>query len=686
MRRNGRWTDMKACIFLCLSAAFLLLCCFNPGWAAQLLSRGYGVAQAEQQTGVRKLALLVGINKYQYEHIGNLNGAVNDVSNMQRLLVERFDFPDDAEHIRVLTDNQATREAILKSIEEHLIAKADRNSIVVFHYSGHGSYRPDDNGDEIDGRDETIVPYDSGHIDPYPNRDITDDELNELLGRVAEMTPYVTFIFDSCHSGTAVRGAGLARTTRPDERPSAATERHASEATRGVSEGRDDLRPMDARYALISAAMAQELSYEMRVDGQSYGALTWTLADELRRAGADTTYRDIIDVIRTRVTARYPSQHPQLEGPGEDQFVFNSKSLAPAPFVSASPRDGDRVRLEAGQVHGVTEGSVYVIYPPGTKSFARDVTPVAKVKVGEVDLTSSSARVINGRVTEAGSRAVEREHHWPDAVLRVYFQGRGSSDILQQIRRRLLEFKHVLVLETPGGYDLLLREQKNSNDGKRYIVTEGGDPTEISPRVPVTDPDAVPHVVEQVTHWAKWFNILRISNTQSELGVDFKLQVPGGTRVDAGGDATRAVNLSLVEGERFTIAITNTSRQNLYIALLDLSSDGSVELVYPVHGEQEFVAPGKTWSKHLETFVPPGQKSVRDVIKLIATTTYADFSFLQQGAVRGGLRLGQTRGNSRNSLEELLANASMGTLRGVKDVDLQDWVTVDRILEVHHKE
>lgn len=681
MHGNEYWFVVITRTLFFLAITFAQWGCASPGQAPQTPTGSVG-SVSEHQPGHRKLALLVGINKYRHKHIGNLNGAVNDVSNMQRLLVERFGFPDDAEHIRVLTNDEATRKAILGGIEEHLIARADRNSIVVFHYSGHGSYRPDDQGDETDGRDETIVPYDSGHIGPYPNLDITDDELNALLGRLTAKTSNVTFVFDSCHSGTAIRGAGLTRSTPPDKRTPPEREHIAGAVIRGVSEGPSDLRAQNARYALISGAMAQELAYELHIDGQSYGALSWTLGDELRRAGADATYRDIMDVVKARVTARYPSQHPQLEGPGDDQFVFSSQSLSPAPFVLAAPRGDKRVTLEAGQVHGATKDSVYDVYPPGTKSFTPDVKPIAQVEVSSVDVSWSTAQVISGSVSQKGSRAVEREHYWPDAVLRIYFQDYGSSGVLQQIRHQLQAFKHITVMDTPGGYDLLLREQLDDKDGIRYIVTEGGDPTEISPRVAVSDPDAVSRVVGQVTHWAKWFNILQISNSHPELSVDFKLQAA----VDARGFADREVNLTLAEGERFTIDITNTSRQNLYIALLDLSSDGSVELVFPVGGQQEFIAPGKTWSKQLETFIPSGRQAVRDVLKLIATKNYADFSFLQQGAVRGGPRLAQTRGQARNPLEELLANAATGTTRGVKQVELQDWFTVDRVLEVRRSD
>jgi hypothetical protein len=200
----------------------------------------------------------------------------------------------------------------------------------------------------------------------------------------------------------------------------------------------------------------------------------------------------------------------------------------------------------------------------------------------------------------------------------------------------------------------------------------------------VTDPNAVTLVVTQVTHWAKWFNILGISNQQSELGLDFELK-PESAAKAAAGPADREVNLTLFEGDRFTISITNKSKRDLYIALLDLSGDGSVDVVYSARGAQESVAPGKTWTKVLKTTLPEGRASVRDILKVIATTGYTDFSFLKQAAVPGGPRLSATRGTAANPLEELLANAAVGTTRGVADVEVGNWATMDRVLEVRQR-
>jgi hypothetical protein len=163
-----------------------------------------------------KLALLVGIDEYQ--HVGNLNGAVNDVKNMRSLLVDDFAFPES--HVTVLTNGEATRKGMLTAMKNDVIDRANKDAIVVFHYSGHGSRvrEPADDREETDGYDETLVPHDSGRA-PNLNLDITDDEIRGFLNAISEITPNVTFIFDSCHSGAGTRGAGLVRAVSDDNRP-----------------------------------------------------------------------------------------------------------------------------------------------------------------------------------------------------------------------------------------------------------------------------------------------------------------------------------------------------------------------------------------------------------------------------------------------------------------------------------
>jgi hypothetical protein len=82
----------------------------------------------------RKLALLVGINRYP--HNNQLNGCLTDVELQRELLIHRFGFnPQD---ILCLCDRQATRENIETAFIEHLGKQAQPDDVVVFHFSGYG--------------------------------------------------------------------------------------------------------------------------------------------------------------------------------------------------------------------------------------------------------------------------------------------------------------------------------------------------------------------------------------------------------------------------------------------------------------------------------------------------------------------------------------------------------------------
>jgi len=75
------------------------------------------------------------------------------------------------------------------------------NVLYYLHYSGHGSQVHDQNGDEDDGRDETICPITlSGQID----RCISDDEIKLIIDQRMNHRSVLAAVFDCCHSGTQV--------------------------------------------------------------------------------------------------------------------------------------------------------------------------------------------------------------------------------------------------------------------------------------------------------------------------------------------------------------------------------------------------------------------------------------------------------------------------------------------------
>ena len=96
---------------------------------------------------------------------------------------------DDGQHTNPTHDN-------ILNAYRRLVAESQPGDAVYCHYSGHGGKLRDDDGDEKDGYDETLVP-----LDYQSKGQIRDDDLfNTLVGPMKKGVQ-LTCIMDCCHSG-----------------------------------------------------------------------------------------------------------------------------------------------------------------------------------------------------------------------------------------------------------------------------------------------------------------------------------------------------------------------------------------------------------------------------------------------------------------------------------------------------
>lgn len=144
-----------------------------------------------------KMALLIGIN-YEGDEASKLNGCINDIENVNRMLTNHFGYK--SENVTMLRDDvdddkhRPTGMNICHSLF-NIAMNSHKYGELWIHYSGHGVSIDDRSGDEKDGKDEAIVPcdYKTGGI-------ITDD----LLFRILSYVKCPTFIMmDCCHSATS---------------------------------------------------------------------------------------------------------------------------------------------------------------------------------------------------------------------------------------------------------------------------------------------------------------------------------------------------------------------------------------------------------------------------------------------------------------------------------------------------
>jgi len=149
-----------------------------------------------------KKALLIGINYIGQQY--QLSGCINDVHHIREVLLTKFGFTDSPDKMIILTDDQKdplkipTRKNMLNAMK-WLVQGSKPGDSLFFHFSGHGSQKKDQDGDEVDGYDETILP-----VDYKKSGQIVDDEMNAIMVRPLPEGVRLTAIFDSCHSGTAL--------------------------------------------------------------------------------------------------------------------------------------------------------------------------------------------------------------------------------------------------------------------------------------------------------------------------------------------------------------------------------------------------------------------------------------------------------------------------------------------------
>ena len=630
------------------------------------------LAQSPAATGgaaPTKLALLIGINKYASPEISPLAGSFNDVDDMLQVLTTKFEFA--RENIKVLKGPEATHANIIAAIQ-NLIAKAKAGDNVVVEFSGHGSIVADPSGKKISGLDETLVSYDSRQGNVF---DITGRELHPLLVQLSQKTKNVTFILDACHSGGMVRDvkAARVRSIAPDTRPQPPLPSYGTEGTRGLSN--PEQGPL-LKFAVIAAATSKESAYEHQVNGQDHGALTYFLAQQLRHAKAGATYRDVMDGVIANVTANYPSQDPQLEGVEADQRVFGDLSSAARPYVLVASVEGRGVKLSVGQVAGATVGSVYDVYEPAAKKFALPEQPVAKVKLTKVYAFESEANIVSGGKIVPASRAIERSHSYGSSKMLVYLDQADESPALQAIRDKLQPLRQIEITSNPAACHMQLRQVQGR------IQMLGPDLSILSPSIAADDPAVVTRSVERIKEWAKFFSVLSIRNVRSAIDLEFTLKTPQNRDPMA---RIGKADVGVEEGEVVVASLQNKSDREIYIAILDLSSDGSISVVYPTdQGVREVLTSGSTLTRSFRTSVPPGHTRIRDILKVFASVKPIDLTRLTQPQIRGIDDAGA--GGEPDPIQEFLMGAN-GATRQVnpEPFNLDSWTTVQKLLLVKKK-
>ena len=231
--------------------------------------------------GQKKFAMLVGISDYHAvdpnTEWNNIHG-VNDVNLLGPLLKKQGFMVDK------IIDTSATKANIIKHLRI-LIRKITKNSIVYIHFSTHGQPFEDQNGDEFDGWDESIVPVDApieyikGQYEG--NNHLLDDELNKYTEKIREIIGkygHLYVVVDACHAGRASRDLEEISISRGTKRGFSPNGKHYR-AKREVSTHYNlSSSPFKSPVTYLEACGNTQLNIEIKRNGAYYGALSYYIA------------------------------------------------------------------------------------------------------------------------------------------------------------------------------------------------------------------------------------------------------------------------------------------------------------------------------------------------------------------------------------------------------------------------
>lgn len=677
-------------------------------------------AQQEKNTGKRKRALLIGVSNYErpvgkeaHQSWWNLNSH-NDVEQIRRVITgKRFGFDD----VRILTDfddsgapvkGKTTAASILAALNK-LASDTAAGDVVYIHYSGHGMPVPDDDGDEPDGFDESLVPSDyKSKRDGSGN--LRDDEIGKALDAIAARKPEsLTVTIDSCFSGNATRGGQ--HVARGDDYPGeAAPGRPTGAEASGLL--RPGLKALEV-VTVLSAGRSDQVVWE---DGaRKIGIFTAAWIQELEGAEPGTSYRQIYNGVAGRVAAETRNiQEPQIEG-WQDRQLFTGVDIQPAPKSYEIEATARGITMKAGQVHGVTDGTIVALYAAGTED-PEAAEPVARAKVMKASFGSSTLALEPG--ADGGTLSPSKLKDCMAFIESInYAEHRILVDLapLQTTApgRALAEKLDAIAIVDPAA------TARGKTEAAAYDIRTcfaGSCPDDAMPPektargslllqrydgsflgvIPPEAGDAAAAAKELIEREARSRLIIRLRNDlpASKVGVDLRI-----VRAAVEGDeivrGEELVPLNggyrLRPGDIIAFDVRNRGVRNAWVTLIDIYEDENGPWARPVWpqprmGRDENIirADGK-WHPVPGVVIEITPVRGNEIFKAVATAEWMDLvTALDPAVTTRGPEKGSRGGIAGHPLAQLLTSATSGT-RGnpvrVESKDLQ-WATKEIVVAV----
>ncbi|MGB3637015.1 MAG: caspase family protein [Rivularia sp. (in: cyanobacteria)] len=311
-------------------------------------TRASSLQQALADTTPRKLALLVGINKYP--QIPALKGCLTDVELQRELLIHRFGFqPSD---ILSLTNKQATRQGIENAFVEHLVKQAKPGDVVVFHYSGYGSRIKTKS--LLGGMENALIPVDGSQV--IENSETTANYLLEdtlLLMLQSLATERATAILDTSYYKPSIsQPTGLRY--RCWKAPLEGL--FLAEEVEFQKQLEKKIAPDKFNVLLASSSSSKDVAKEIVFSDFSAGLFTYALTQYLWETTTSRTIQISLSRVGSTMLSLGSKQEPVLLKTNNQTFSLIAANVQSKPIAGAQGTitdvedDGKTVHLWLGGI------------------------------------------------------------------------------------------------------------------------------------------------------------------------------------------------------------------------------------------------------------------------------------------------------------------------------------------------
>ena len=611
-----------------------------------------------------KHALIIAAGNYPEANGWSSISSIRDVSIINATLLKQGFKPG---NIKTLKDREVTPGGIDSALAI-LKTKVRAGDVVLIHVSSHGEQIADDNGDEVDKLDETIVTFNavSPHINKEANRGqlkvgkveislekfniiqkeyYRDDRfgaaINQLRAKLGKNGDVLVFM-DLCHSGTGLRGIAKVRGGQPALVPVGFDYKNllTVDGSNYVDKTAINEKSL-AAYVVISASRADELNKEaIDETGEGIGSLSYAVSRVFPKLDSSSkiTYRGLFSEIAAVMRDQVPDQHPMLEGNGIDNLLFSGKLVAQKRFFQINEINDNQIILDAGLVEGLDVDALIAVYPSGTTDIANKI-PLAIGKIIKSTPFSSIASLSQSLSIEQPSLGwvfiTKPVYNINPIVLNIPEAAEGS-EMSGYLKTEILTLKkdlqHLPIITFSGIPELILAKSANFDS----IKTRSGFVYATVPNNSKNNQKLVETIDGYIRY--KFLNAFQMRDPSIEI--DVKLVPFKDNKPDL--RYTSLIKSEFTEGDTVLLWVKNSSKANLYVNVLDIQPDGKINKIIP--NKEKNIDAGDLLIKKEQTHLFENYKIVlgppygSEIFKIFASRRLIDVEHLatQEVLSRGG--------------------------------------------------